>query len=172
MWEMLTNNLKKPYMQADCYDPSRMKDHILSMSSLKAPDSNGRKTLGGTDGSRIDEGCLIGSQDSNVGNDSCKLPGDVVRSLKLADDDDDCVELGENELINSVKLDQSKSSRGNGKLSKWGKGEPVRVLVDGSGRLAGTGNCNEELRSSNNPKSTNGLDLVFVSCPKSGGSRS
>jgi len=144
-----------------------MKDHILSMSSPKVPDSNDRKTLGGTDGSRTDENCSIGSQDSNAWNDSCELPGGVARALKLADGDDECVELGENELINSLKLDQSKSSRGDRELCKCGE----IIGLDGSGRPAGIGNCNEELRSSN-LKSTNELDLVFASCPKSGGSRS
>jgi len=138
---MPTNSPKKAYVQADQYDPSRMKDHILSMSSPKVPDSNDRKALGGIDGSRTDENCSIGSQDSNAGNDSCELPGCVARALKLPDGDDDCVELGENELINSVKLGQSKSSRGNGKPSNWGEA----VRVDGSGRPAGNGNCNEEL---------------------------
>jgi len=50
---------RKAYAQANRYDPSRMKDHISSIFSLKGADSKGIKTLGGTDGSRTDEkGCL------------------------------------------------------------------------------------------------------------------
>ena len=54
---------KKAYAQADCYDPSRRKDHISSTLSLKEPGSSGRKTLGGTDGSRTDEGSLVELKD-------------------------------------------------------------------------------------------------------------
>jgi len=57
--ETPANTRKKAYAQADCYDPSRRKDHISSMFSLKEPGSSGRKTLGGTDGSRTDEGCWV-----------------------------------------------------------------------------------------------------------------
>ena len=134
------------------------------MSSLKAPDSNGRKTLGGTDESRTVEGCLIGSQDSDGENGSCEL-SEVARVLELEEGDDEYVEPDENESINSVILDKSKSCGGKGAVSKWGKA----VKVD---RPSGIGNCNEEPRSSNDPKSTNKLDLIFASCPKSGGSRS
>jgi hypothetical protein len=75
----------------------------------------------------------------------------VAGAFELADCDDDCVELGENVLINSVILGQSKSCRGNEGLSNWGEA----VKLDGSGRNAGIGNCNEELRTSNGPTSTN-----------------
>jgi len=63
MWRMPANIGKKAHAQADCYDPSRIKDHISSMFSLKGPDLNGRKTLGGTDGSRTDEGRLVELKD-------------------------------------------------------------------------------------------------------------
>jgi hypothetical protein len=64
MWRMPTNiSQKKAHAQADCYDPSRMKDHISSMFSLKEPNSNGRKTLCGTDRSRMDGGCLVKLKD-------------------------------------------------------------------------------------------------------------
>ena len=59
MWMVPVNIGKKAYARVDCYDPSRRKDHISSMFSLKQPDSSGRKTLGGTDGSRTDEGCWV-----------------------------------------------------------------------------------------------------------------
>lgn len=118
------------------------------MSSLKAPESNGRNALGGIDGSRTDEGCLVESQDCDRKNDSCELPRGVAGTFELADCDDDCVELGEIVSINSVILDQSRSCKGNEELSK-------AVKPDGSGKTAGIGNCNEELRSSNDPTSTN-----------------
>jgi len=57
------NTGKGAYAQADCYDPSRTKDHISSMFALKEPGSSGRKTLGGTDGSRTDEGCWVELED-------------------------------------------------------------------------------------------------------------
>ena len=63
MWRMPANIGKKAHAQADCYDPLRMKDHMSSMFSLKEPNSNGRKTLGGTDGSRTDEGSLVELKD-------------------------------------------------------------------------------------------------------------
>ena len=59
IWRTPINVGKKAYAQADCYDPSRRKDHISTMLSLNEPDSSGRKTLGGTDGSRTDEGSLV-----------------------------------------------------------------------------------------------------------------
>jgi hypothetical protein len=74
-------------------------------SSVKAPDSNGRKTLGGIDGSRTDQ---LESHDCDEGNDA---PGRVVTA-----EDDDCVEPGEKESINSVRLDQSKSCIGSEEL--------------------------------------------------------
>ena len=70
----------------------------------------------------------------------------MAGAFEFADCDDDCVELGENVSINSVILGQSRSCRGN-ELSK-------AVKLGGSGRTAGIGNGNEELRSSNDP-STN-----------------
>jgi len=54
---------RKAGTHADCYDPSRRKDHISSMFSLKEPGSSGRKTLGGTDESRMDEGCSVELKD-------------------------------------------------------------------------------------------------------------
>jgi len=165
---MPANNSKRTYPQAECYNPSRRKDRILSMSSLKAREPNGRKTLSGIDGSRTDEGCLVGSQDCDRKKNSCELPRGLAGAFELGDCDDDCVELGENVSINSVILGQSKSCRGNEELSKWGEA----VKLDGSGRTAGIGNCNEELRTSNGPKSANERDLVSTSCAKSGGSRS
>jgi len=58
-WKTPANIGRKAGAQADCYDPSRRKGHISSMFSLKEPGSSGRKTLGGTDGSRSDEGCWV-----------------------------------------------------------------------------------------------------------------
>jgi hypothetical protein len=63
IWRTPINVGKKAYAQADCYDPSRRKDHISTMLSLKEPGSSGRKTLGGTDGSRTDEGSLVELKD-------------------------------------------------------------------------------------------------------------
>ena len=63
MWRTPIDVRKKAYAQAGCYDPSRRKDHISSMLSLKEPGSSGRKTLGGTDGSRTDEGSLVELKD-------------------------------------------------------------------------------------------------------------
>ena len=63
IWRTPVNVGKKAYAQADCYDPSRRKDHMSSMLSLKEPCSSGRKTLGGTDGSRMDEGSLAELKD-------------------------------------------------------------------------------------------------------------
>ena len=63
MWRTPAYFSKKAHAQADCYDPSRMKDHMSSMFSLKEPDSSSRKMLGGTDGSRTDEGCLVELKD-------------------------------------------------------------------------------------------------------------
>jgi hypothetical protein len=121
------------------------------MSSLNVPVSNGRTTLGGIDGSRTDEDCLVESPDCDRKNDSCELPRGVEKAFEPADCDEACVELGENVSINSVILGQSKSCRESEERSKWGEA----VKLDGSGRTAGTGNCNEELRSSNGPTSTN-----------------
>ena len=157
-------------MQADRYKSSRRKDHKLSISSVKAPDSNGRKMLGGANGSRTDEGWLVESQDCDGGNDSCEFRGGVGGILEPSNDDEDCVEPGINESINSVILDQSKSCRGSGELPEWG--EAVKEVHMSGGGPAGIGNCNEELKSSNESKSTNELDIVFASRPKSGGSRS
>jgi len=58
-WKTPAGIGKGAYAQADCYDPSRTKDHISSMFSLKELGSSGRKTLGGTDESRTDEGCWV-----------------------------------------------------------------------------------------------------------------
>lgn len=162
MWRLSENGPKRTYPQTVCYDPSQRKDHILSMSSLKGPESSGRKTLGGIDGSRTGEGCLVESQDCNRKNDSCALPRGMAGALELADCNDDCVELGENV---SIILGQSKSCRGNEELSEWGE----VVKMDGSGKTTGIGDCNEELRSSGAPKSTDERDLVSALCPKSGG---
>ena len=54
---------RKAGVQADCYDPSRKKNHISTMFSLKEPGSSGRKKLGGTDESRTDEGCSVELKD-------------------------------------------------------------------------------------------------------------
>lgn len=98
-------------MQANHYD-SRRKDHILYTSSMKAPDSDDRKTLGGTDRSSADNGCcLLVSQDGGD-NDPCEFPGGVGRALVLVNGDDDCMEPGGNRLINSVIVDQSRSCGG------------------------------------------------------------
>ena len=64
-WKTPANIGKGAYAQADCYDPSRRKGQILSMFSLKEPSSSGRKKLGGTDGSRKDEGCWVEFKDCN-----------------------------------------------------------------------------------------------------------
>ena len=90
-------------------------------------------------------------------------------SLELVDGVDDCVEPGGKRLINSVIVDQSKSCKISEESTEWG--EAARD-VDRSGGRVCIGNCNEELRSSNEPKSLDKLDVIFASCPRSGGSGS
>ena len=88
-------------------------------------------------------------------------------SLELVNGDDDCVEPGGKRLINSVIVDQSRSSE---ESPEWGNAG--KEVCRSGGRPAGIGNCNKELRSSNEPKSLDELDVNFASCPGSGGSRS
>jgi len=90
----------------------------------------------------------------------------VGGSLELVSRVDDCVEPGGKRLINSVIVDQSKSC----KRSEESAAE--KVDRSGGGGPAGIGNCNIELRSSNEPKSLDELDMIFASCPRSGGSKS
>ena len=133
---------------------------------MKVPDPEGRKTLGGTDESSSDKGCSLVSQDCNRGNDSYEFSRGVG-SLELINGDDDCVEPGGKGLINSVIVNQSCKSE---ESPEWGNAEKE---VDRSGGCtAGIGNCIKELRSSNEPKSLDKLDVIFASCPGSGGSRS
>ena len=137
---------------------------------MNAPDPKGRKALGGTDESIPDKSCSLESQDCNRGNDSYEFSDGVGGSLEFVNGDDDCVEPGGNRLINSVIVDQSRSCKRSEESPEWGNAEKE---VDGSrGRPAGIGNCNKELRSSNEPKSLDKLDVIFASCPGSGGSRS
>ena len=157
-------------MPPHCYDYPQNKVHILSTSSVKAPDPKGRKTLGGTDESSSDKSCSPASQDCDRGNDSNEFSGGVRGSPEAVDVDDDCVVPGGSRLINSVIVGQSKSCKRSEESPKSGE---AAKEVDGSGRRpAGIGNCNKELRSSNEPRSLDRLDVIFVSCPRSGGSRS
>ena len=152
-------------MQPDCHDSPQNKDHILSTSSVKAPDPKGRKTLGGTDESSSDKSCSLVSQDCNRGNDSYEFSGGVG-SLELINGDDNCVEPGGKRLINSVIVDQS--CKRSEESPEWGNAE--KEVDRSGGRPAGIGNCNKELRSSSEPKSLAKLDVIFASCPGSGGS--
>ena len=126
--------------------------------------------LGGTDESSSGKSCLPASQDCDRGNDSYEFSGGVGGSLELVDGNDDCVEPDGKRLIYSVIVDQSRSWKSSEESPEWGNAEKE---VDGSGgRPAGIGNCNKELRSSNEPKSLDELNVNFASYPGSGGSRS
>jgi len=78
------------------------------LSAGKAPDSSGRTTLGGTDGSNMDKSCSLDSQDWGGDNDSCEFPGGG-RALVLANRDEVRAESGGHRSTNSVIIDQSKS---------------------------------------------------------------
>ena len=80
------------------------------------------------------------------------------------------MESGGKKFIDSVIVDQSMSCRRSEESVEWGEG--VKEVDRSGGGPAGIGNCNEELRSSNEPKSLGELDMIFASCPRSGGSRS
>jgi hypothetical protein len=170
-WKRATlGGSEEEYVQPHCYDSPQNKVHILSGSPVKAPGPKGRKTLGGTDESSSDRSCSLASQDCDRGNDSNKFSEGVGGSLEPVNGDDDCVEPGGKRLINSVIVDQSKSCKRNEESPEWGNAEKE---VDGSGgRPTGIGNCNKELRSSNEPKSLDKLEVIFASCPGSGGFRS
>lgn len=131
---------------------------------MKASDLKGRKTLGGTDESSSGKSCSPASQDCDRGNDSYEFSGGVGGSLELVDEENDCVEPG-GRLKNS-----SKSRTRSEESLKWGKA--AKEVDKSGGRPAGIGNCNEETRSSNEPKSPDELNVIFASCPGSGGSRS
>ena len=90
-------------------------------------------------------------------------------SLEFINGVDDCVEPGGKRLINSM-VDQSKSGKRSEESTEWV--EAAKEVDKTGGGAAGIGNCNKELRSSNEPKLPDELDMVFVSCPGSGGSRS
>ena len=137
-------------------------------SSLKAPEPEGRKELGGTDGSSWDRGCSLASLDCDEGKDSNELSGGVGGPLELVDGDDHCVESGGKRLLNSVIVDQSKFSKENEESSEWDK---AAKDVDRSGPV-GVGNCNRELKSCSEPKSLEKLDVNVASRPRSGGSKS
>jgi len=154
--------LKKAYVAGSLYSPGKKED-ILFTSSVKAPDQ-GRKALG----SSWDKGCSIASHVCDEGNDSSELSGGVGGSLKLDNEDDDCVESGGRGLMNVI-VDKSKSCQGSEETSDGIEGT---TEADKSGRSAGIGNCNKELKSCSEPKSLDELDVVVVSCPSPGGSRS
>ena len=132
---------------------------------MKAPDPEGRKTLGGTDESSWDQSCSLSSED--IANDSYEFSEGVRGSLELVNGDEDCVDPGGKRLINSVIVDQSKSCKRSEESPEWGNAE--KEVDRSGGRPVGIGNCNKELRSSNEPKSLDKLFASFVSC---GGSRS
>ena len=139
---------------------------------MKAPDSKGTKTLGGTDGSSWDKCCTLALSDCDKGNDSNEVSGGVRGPLELVDGDDDCVGSGGKRLSKSVIVDQSKfskskSSKENEKPSSWGKAAKEVVRLG----PAGIGSCNKELRSCSEPKSLK-LDVNVASCPGFGNSRS
>lgn len=69
-------------------------------------------------------------------------------SLELVDEVDDCAEPGGKRLINSVIVDQSKSCKRREESIEWGE---AAKEVDRSAGPAGIGNCNKELRFSNEP---------------------
>ena len=89
-------------------------------------------------------------------------------SLELVNGVDDCVDPGGKRLINSA-IAESNSCRGE-ESAEWGKA--AKEVDKSGGGPAGIGNCNKELRSSNKPRSLDELDMIFASCPRSGGSRS
>ena len=91
-------------MQPDCHDSPQNKDHILSTSSVKAPDPKVRKALGGTDGSSWDKGCSLASLYCNEGKDSNELSGGVGGPLELVDGYDHCVESGGKRILLSNSI--------------------------------------------------------------------
>ncbi len=155
--------LKRVSAAGSLYPPGKKED-ILFTSSVKAPDPKGRKALG----SSWDKGCSLASQVCDEGNDSSELSGGVGGSLKLDNEDDDCVESGGRGLMNVI-VDQSKSCQVSEESSEWIEGA---IETDKSGGSAGIGNCNKELRSPSEFKSLDELDVVVASCPSPGGSRS
>ena len=168
-WATLSGS-EEEYVQSHCYDSPQNKDHILSTSSVKEPDPKGRKTLGGTDVSSPDKGRSLTSQDCDRGNDSYEFSEGVGGSLELVNGDDGCVQPGGERLINSVIVDQSKSCKRSEESPVCGNaGKEVDMS---GGRPSGIGNCNKELRSSNEPKSLDKLEVIFASCPGSVGPRS
>lgn len=135
---------------------------------MKAPDPKGRKTLGGIDESGPDKSCSPASQDCDRCNDSYEFSEGAGKSLELVNEDDDCVESGGKRLINPVIVDQSKSRKRSEESPECGNAE--KEVDRSGGRPIGIGNCNKELRSSNEPKSLDELDVIFASRPGSGGS--
>lgn len=139
---------------------------------MKAPDPKGRKVLGGIDESSSNNGCSLAMQGCDGGNDRYEFSGGVGGSLELVNGDGDCVQSGGKRLIDSVIVDQSKSCKSSEEESAK-RGEAAKeVGRSGGGEPAGIRNCNKELRSSSEPKLLDELDMIFASCPRSGGSRS
>ena len=90
-------------------------------------------------------------------------------SLELVSGDDDCVEPCGQELKKSEMLDQSNPCKRSEGLAEWDDAEEVDS--SGGGPTA-IGNCNREVRSSNEHNSVDERDVIFGSYPRSGGSRS
>ena len=86
-------------------------------------------------------------------------------SLELVNEDDDCVEPGGKRLINSI-VDQSMSCERSEESTEWGGA--TKEVDRSRGGPAGIGNCNEEPRPSNEPKSLDELEMIFASSPRSG----
>jgi hypothetical protein len=91
-------------VQPDCYTPQEAKEHILSTSSVKAPDPKVRKALGGTDGSSWDKGRSLASLYCDEGKDSNELSGGVGGPLELVDGYDHCVESGGKRILLSNSI--------------------------------------------------------------------
>lgn len=152
------------------YDSPQNRDHILSMSSTRVPESKGRKALGGTDESSSNKGCSLPLQGCDGGSDRDEFSGGVGGLLEFVNGDDDCVEPGGKRLINSVIVDKSKSCNGSEGSAEWG--EAAKEVDRSGGGPADIGNWNKELRSSNEPESLDEREVIFASYPRSGGSRS
>jgi hypothetical protein len=109
-------------VQPDRYTPQEAKEHILSTSSVKAPDPKVRKALGGTDGSSWDKGCSLASLYCDEGKDSNELSGGVGGPLELVDGYDHCVESGGKSVLLSnsiiVGVGQSNVSKENEESSE------------------------------------------------------
>ena len=137
---------------------------------MKVPDSKGRKALGGTNGSSSNNICSLALLGCDEGTDRYELLGGVGGSLELVNGGDDCVEPGGKRSMNSVILDKLMSFKRSKESPEWS--EAAKEVDRSGGGPAGIGNCNKELRSSNEPKLLDELNMISASRPRSGGSGS